>query len=204
MPYRNGGNPLGGVAGPGGPDMLPGPGRRGDSRGARRLPGAARGPRCRAALSRGAPRPGGAPQVARRAGALADRLGRTTLTIGAMAASGTSALLIGWLFGGPPWLVLVLALVWGVTVVADSAQFSVAVTELAPPGTAGSALAAQLGGGFVLTGATILLIGALAPADGLGWRLAFGALALGPAIGVVAMWRLRQRPESFRMAAGNR
>src|SRR3954468_1897784 len=71
------------------------------------------------------------------AGAIADRIGRTTTTIAAMATSGTSAVVAGLLFGAPPWLMTIVALIWGASVVADSAQFSTAVSELAPPGTAG-------------------------------------------------------------------
>lgn len=138
------------------------------------------------------------------AGALADRLGRTTLTMAAMAASGTTALVMGFAFGGPPALVLVVGVAWGLTIVADSAQFSTAVSELAPAGTAGSALSLQVALGFVLTSATILFIGAFDPADATGWRLAFATLALGPAIGILAMWRLRGRPEAMLMANGNR
>ena len=138
------------------------------------------------------------------AGSLADRLGRTTLTMAAMAISGSSAVAIGFLFGAPPIVVLALALVWGVTVVADSAQFSTAVSELSPPGTAGSALQLQVAAGFVLTGFTIVGVGLLDPLDGSGWRLAFASLAVGPAVGIVAMWRLRRRPESVRMAGGRR
>ena len=137
-------------------------------------------------------------------GIIADRFGRTTLTIGAMAASGACAVLIGFLYGGPPVVVLGLAVVWGITVVADSPQFSVAVSELSPAGTAGSALALQTAVGFVLTAATILSVGALDPGDGTGWRLAFGSLALGPLLGVIAMWRLRGRPEALKMAGGRR
>ncbi len=138
------------------------------------------------------------------AGLLADRLGRTTVTMVAMGCSGLSALAIGFLFGAAPWLTLLLGIFWGVTVVADSAQFSTAVSELAPPGTAGSALAIQTALGFILTGVTILLIGALAPTDGLGWQMAFGLLAIGPAVGIVAMGRLRRRPDATLMADGNR
>jgi MFS family permease len=137
------------------------------------------------------------------AGLLADRLGRTTLTIAAMAASGASALTIGFLFGAAPIAVMALGLVWGITVVADSAQFSAAVSELAPPGTAGSALSLQMATGFLLTGVTILAVGVLAPTD-VAWRLAFGGLALGPAVGIAAMWRLRRRPEAVLMANGHR
>lgn len=137
-------------------------------------------------------------------GAIADRLGRTALTIGAMAVSGATAALIGFSFGAPPALTVALAVVWGVTVIADSAQFSAATSELAPPGTAGSALALQLALGFILTAVTMVGIGLLAPDDGAAWRLAFGLLALGPLVGIVAMRRLRQLPEAVEMAGGRR
>ena len=138
------------------------------------------------------------------AGGLADRLGRTTLTIAAMAISGASAVAIGFAFGTSPLLLIVLAVVWGITVVADSAQFSAAVSELAPPGTAGSAVSVQLASGFVLTGVTIVGIGLIDPGDGTAWRLAFGSLALGPVVGIIAMWRLRSRPDAMQMANGRR
>jgi MFS family permease len=138
------------------------------------------------------------------AGLLADRFGRTTLTIAAMAVSGSCALAIGFLFGGPPALVLALAVVWGLTVVADSAQFSAAVSELAPPGTAGSALSLQVALGFTLTTITIVGVGLLDKGDGMGWRIAFATLALGPLVGVVSMWRLRHHPDAVRMASGHR
>jgi MFS family permease len=138
------------------------------------------------------------------AGALADRLGRTTLTIAAMGVSGTCAVLAGFLFGSAPGVVVALAVLWGVTVVADSAQFSAAVSELAPPGTAGSALTLQVAIGFLLTGVTILGVGVLDPGDAAGWRVAFGSLAIGPLVGIVAMARLRGRPEATQMANGRR
>ena len=138
------------------------------------------------------------------AGALADRFGRTTLTMLAMGASGSCAILTGFLFGAWPVLLIAVALVWGVTVVADSAQFSTAISELAPPGTAGSALTIQTAGGFLLTAVTIWGVSFLNPADAGGWRIAFAILALGPAVGIWAMWRLRHRPDAVRMASGRR
>jgi MFS family permease len=138
------------------------------------------------------------------AGALADRAGRTTTTIVALAVSGGSALVSAMLFGAPAWLVLLVALVWGISVVADSAQFSSAVSELAPPGTAGSALSIQTASGFLLTGVTILGVGLIAPADADGWRLAWALLAIGPVVGILAMIRLRGRPDAVRMANGHR
>ena len=138
------------------------------------------------------------------AGALADRFGRTTLTIAAMAGSGSSAVVAGLLFGAPTAVVLVVVVIWGISVVADSAQFSTAVSELAPPGTAGSALALQTAAGFLLTGITIVGVGVLDPGDREAWTLAFGILALGPLVGVGAMLRLRRRPDAIRMAGGRR
>ena len=138
------------------------------------------------------------------AGVLADRLGRTTLTMAAMALSGTSAVAAGMLFGAPTAIVLAVAVVWGITVVADSAQFSTAISELSPPGTAGSALALQTAGGFLLTALTIVGVGLLEPGDRGSWAVAFALLAVGPAVGIVAMWRLRLRPEAVRMAGGRR
>jgi MFS family permease len=138
------------------------------------------------------------------AGRIADRVGRTALTMVAMALSGGSALVIGLTFGASPILTLILGIVWGITVVADSAQFSTAITELGPPGTAGSALALQTASGFLLTGVTILLVGVLTSAGGPGWQLAFALLAIGPAVGIFAMGRLRSLPEATRMASGHR
>jgi MFS family permease len=135
-------------------------------------------------------------------GAGADRWGRTTLTIAAMAVSGACAAVIGLTFDGPPALTLVIALVWGVSVIADSAQFSTAVTELSPPAYVGTALTTQTCVGFAITLVSIWLIPLAVRA--VGWRWAFALLAIGPVLGVVAMARLRSLPESRRMAGGRR
>ena len=74
------------------------------------------------------------------AGRLADRFGRTLVTSAAMAASGICCLLAGFFFGGNPWLLTLLCLVWGFAVVADSAQFSAGVSELCPADRIGTAL----------------------------------------------------------------
>ncbi|MEO8246949.1 MAG: MFS transporter [Chloroflexota bacterium] len=138
------------------------------------------------------------------AGALADRWGRTTLTIAAMGVSGSCAVLTGLLFGAWPVLLVAVALVWGVSVVADSAQFSTAISELAPPGTAGSALTVQTAAGFLLTAVTVTGVSLLGPEDAAGWRVAFALLALGPVVGIWGMWRLRRRPDAAKMAGGRR
>jgi MFS family permease len=123
-------------------------------------------------------------------GVLGDRIGRPETTAGMMAVSGTCALLIGLLLDAPTWIVLVVGLVWGFTVVADSAQFSTLVTEHADQAYVGTALSMQLAVGFVLTVPAIWLIPFLE--DAVGWRWTFAFLAPGPALGVVAMLRLRR------------
>jgi MFS family permease len=112
------------------------------------------------------------------AGLIADRMGRTATTMAAMAVSGSSAVAVALLFGAAPMVTLLIAVVWGVSIVADSAQFSAAVSELAPDGTAGSALAIQMAAGFLLTGVTILGAGLIGPDERAGWPLAFGLLAV--------------------------
>jgi MFS family permease len=121
-------------------------------------------------------------------GVLGDRWGREQTTSAAMAISGSCAAVIGLLFRGPPALVLAIGLVWGFAVVADSAQFSTLVTELADQAYVGTALTLQLAVGFTLTVATIWLIPVVEEA--LGWRWAFALLTPGPALGVGAMLRL--------------
>lgn len=135
------------------------------------------------------------------AGVLADRYGRTATTISSLVVSGSCALIAGLLFTHP-LLLTALCLIWGFAVVADSAQFSAAVTELTDPRYVGSALAVQTGLGFLLTLATIQLVPSLL--EWLGWRWVFATLALGPLFGIISMWQLRALPEAQKMASGNR
>jgi MFS family permease len=134
------------------------------------------------------------------AGRLADRFGRTTITMVSLLVSGSVALVIGFLFGGNVvWLTLV-ALIWGFVVVADSAQFSAAVSELSDREYLGTALTVQTSLGFLLTLFTIRLIPPLVEA--FGWRYAFMPLALGPLVGIWAMLRLRRSAGAQKMAGG--
>ena len=125
-------------------------------------------------------------------GFMADRMGRARLVTIAMAASGACALGIGALFGAGPWLLLPVAGAWGFFVIADSAQFSAMVTEVAPPHAVGTALALQTSIGFLLTAATIQMVPAIAQRAG--WQWAFPVLAAGPAFGIAAIARLRPQP----------
>lgn len=122
------------------------------------------------------------------AGVWADRLGRERVAIWAMAISGACSLVIGWLAAAPTWIVVTIALVWGFTIVADSAQFSAVVTEVAPAHAVGTALTLQTSAGFLLTAGSIWL--AVEISGRFGWGPAFSLLAVGPALGIVAMARL--------------
>jgi MFS family permease len=133
-------------------------------------------------------------------GILGDRWGRTYTTAAAMAISGVCALVIGFAFGAPFPLVVAIGLIWGVTVVADSAQFSTVVTELADQSYVGTALTLQLAVGFTLTVVTIWLVPILR--DHLGWRWTFAFLAPGPFVGLLVMLHLRTLPESKLIAHG--
>jgi predicted MFS family arabinose efflux permease len=134
------------------------------------------------------------------AGLLADRIGRTTVAASALVVSGGCALVIGPLFGAHPGLVTAVALLWGFAVVADSAQFSAAISELCDSRYTGTALTLQTSLGFLLTLGTIWLVPVLVSWSG--WTLAFRVLALGPVVGVLAMLALRRSPGATRLAGG--
>lgn len=123
------------------------------------------------------------------AGLAADRIGKAEIAAIAMAVSGTSAVLVAITFGGAPWLTFVLVLVWGISVIPDSAQFSALVADASPPSQAGSLMTFQTALGFGLTFVTVQVVPSLAMA--FGWAIVLAALALGPALGIVAMLRLR-------------
>jgi hypothetical protein len=119
-----------------------------------------------------------------------------------MATSAACALLMGWLLGASPWVVIPVALVWGVSVIADSAQFSASIAELGDPSSVGTLLTVQTCAGFLLTLVSIHLVPDVVALAG--WPGAFGMLAIGPLLGCVAMYRLRQRPQALRLAGGRR
>ena len=133
-------------------------------------------------------------------GVLADRIGRTTVTMTAMTISGLCALSVGFLFGGSIAPLIVLCVIWGASVVADSPQFSASIAELSERRLVGTMLTVQTSAGFLLTLVTIHLVPIFVAM--VGWRFAFVFLAAGPAVGVWAMWRLRISPAAGRLAGG--
>ncbi|MFD1684900.1 MFS transporter [Halobellus litoreus] len=136
------------------------------------------------------------------AGVAADRFGRTTVTIVSMGISGVACVAAGLLFGSSLYLLAPFVLIWGVAIVADSAQFSAAVSELAEESYVGTALTLQTAIGFLLTTISIQLIPVVV--DAVGWRWAFAPLAIGPAIGTLSMLRLRGLPDASKLAGGRK
>jgi MFS family permease len=136
-------------------------------------------------------------------GYLADRIGRCYATACLMVISGTCALTIGLCFDGPTWLFITIALIWGLTAVADSAQFSAAVTELSEKSMVGSALALQMGVGFAITIFVIWLLPVVSEQQG-SWRWTFLILVPGPFLGALSMLLLRSEDRSHLLADGRR
>lgn len=135
-------------------------------------------------------------------GVLGDRWGRVRLTVLAMLLSGGAALLLAalsWAGAGPAAL-LTVSVFWGFWIIADSAQFSTVVSEIADPAYTGTALTAQLALGFTLTALSIALVPVLAAAAG--WPAVFAVLAAGPLLGAWAMTRLGRHPDAARIGGG--
>ena len=134
------------------------------------------------------------------AGSVADRLGRTSVTSASMVISGVSCIAAGFLFGQSVFLLVPFLLVWGFAIVADSAQFSAAVSELAEESYVGTALTLQTAIGFLLTTISIQMVPMVV--DIVGWQWAFVPLAIGPALGTASMLRLRGLPDAKKLAGG--
>ena len=136
------------------------------------------------------------------AGWLAERWGRCIVTSIAMILSGFMAIIVGFVPLDWTWLILVLVLIWGATVIADSAQFSTGLTELVEDSYRGTALAFQMGMGFLITIFPIKILPIIS--NSLGWGYAFAFLSIGPLLGIISMVTLRKLPESSSMAMGRK
>lgn len=128
------------------------------------------------------------------AGLVADRIGKAELTIIAMAISGLSAILFALTFGGAVWLTIAIAILWGVFIIPDSAQFSALVADHAPAEKAGSLMTFQTALGFTLTTITVQITPLIVAKTG--WPILMASLALGPAFGIYSMWKLRRNYQS--------
>lgn len=126
------------------------------------------------------------------AGTMSDKYSRNEAAALAMRWSASVAVVAGFLIDAPLVIIVGIGLVWGFWVVADSAQFSVIVTEVVDRRCVGTALTIQVAAGFTLTVFTIFLVPIIRDAFGWGW--AFLMLAPGPILGALAMRALRLGP----------
>ncbi len=132
-----------------------------------------------------------------------DRYGRVNALIGVMIASGACALMIGTLtYAAPTALIVVIAMVWGASVVSDSPQFSTIVTEVADPAYVGTAVTMQLAVGYVFTIGGVFAIPALL--SELSWSWVFAVLTPGPLLGALAIHQLRACTDDLPRIAGGR
>nr|WP_235717119.1 MFS transporter [Mycolicibacterium goodii] len=131
-----------------------------------------------------------------------DRFGRSPAAVVALLVSGMCCLASPFAFSAGPVFLVVLCVVWGASVIADSGVFSTSLSEVADARYVGTALTAQTAIGFALTVVSIQLVPLLANA--VGWRYAFLLLAPGPLMGALAMRAFRTRiPATAQTAKEN-
>ena len=136
------------------------------------------------------------------AGVWADTCGKARVARWSMLASAGCALATLGAYGQAPVWTFALVMLWGLTVVADSAQFSALVSEYAPAPLVGTALTFQTSVGFLLTMVTI--DGLPRVAASVGWQYAALLLIPGPLVGAAAMQALTKTPESVEYAPSSR
>jgi DHA1 family inner membrane transport protein len=122
-------------------------------------------------------------------GLVAQRRGSASVARTQLALGGCCGLLAPWMLSAPLPLFLAWLLLWGVTVAGDSPQFSALTAANAPPEAVGSVLTLSNSMGFALSVMSIELFVRLAQTVPLGQLLPW--LALGPALGLLAMRPLR-------------
>ena len=137
-------------------------------------------------------------------GILADRWGRTTLTIGAMLLSGGCAVLAGFLFGGPPWLLVIFCIFWGIVAIANSAQFSASVVELSDPERVGTMVTVQTCVGFLLTTVSIHLVPPIDAVVGWKWTFLFLCSDRSSALGRCMSCGAIRHPQGLRRGENSR
>jgi len=113
---------------------------------------------------------------------------RSRVTIIAMAVSATCCVLTAVFFENI-YAVMAISLVWGISIIADSAQFSAVISEVADPRYVGTALTLQVALGFLLTVISIRATASIG--EHAGWRWAAASMAIGPVLGIWAMAKLR-------------
>lgn len=126
------------------------------------------------------------------AGWLAIGHGKAPVARAVLLASASSAVLAALTFSAPLEIFAAVLIVWGVTVIPDSAQFSALVADAGPPEMAGSLMTLQNALGFALSAVTVQLVPEVAAIAG--WPAAIAMLAIGPAAGAFAVGGGAARP----------
>jgi MFS family permease len=129
-------------------------------------------------------------------GALSDRIGRAASAALIFTASGLMSLAVGWLLAYPG-LRVALGALYGFATAADSAIYSTAIVEIAPPEAVGSAQAVQSFIGFAVAAAAPVVAGHILDATRsiAGWTFAFGFNAALAIPAVVCLLVLRRGEE---------
>jgi MFS family permease len=127
-------------------------------------------------------------------GLISNRLGSSPVAAVQLAVSGLCCLLAPFMFNTGPVPLLAFLLLWGVTVVGDSPQFSALNADNAPREYVGSALTIVNSIGFLITVFSIQLASSLLPLIGV--QHLFWLLIPGPLLGLLAMRPLLGRKSS--------
>jgi MFS family permease len=111
----------------------------------------------------------------------------------------------------PLWVLVTVAAFYSFTAIGDSSVYSTVITEVVPPRLIGAAYSVRsvlgFGAGALAPWVFGLVLDATRAAEASPmwtWGLAFVSLGAGALLGPLATWRLRQMPESTRMAGGLR
>ncbi|KYC52929.1 MAG: putative 3-hydroxyphenylpropionic transporter MhpT [Candidatus Methanofastidiosum methylothiophilum] len=123
-------------------------------------------------------------------GRIADKFGKAQFNILMLSISGFCCLAIGLTFSFNRIAMIIISLVWGMAVVADSPQYSGLATEVGDKKYMGTAVTVQLAIGFFISIISIKLIPIIV--DLFSWRYAFTVLFLGPLFGVISLNNLRK------------
>ncbi len=121
-------------------------------------------------------------------GVLSQRIGSARVAFVQLCVSGACCVLLPLAFNGPPALFIAMLVVWGVTVVGDSPQFSALSARHAPAQDVGSVLMAINCIGFALTVVSIALTTWLLQHVPVQWL--FVPVAMGPVVGLLYFRRM--------------
>ena len=134
-------------------------------------------------------------------GKVADNIGRTKFNIIMLVISGFNSLIIGFFLNNAV-AALLIAIIWGLTIVPDSPQYSAMISELSNPAYIGTALAIQTTFGFALSNISIWLLPIIINLTG--WTYGFMFLAVGPFLAIYSLMKLRNESDSQLIAQGRK